>query len=187
LVDCKGWYSVGSGAGIGGDSGISLVQDVEGGASCSLGDSVNGAMEGGARELGLPNVSVLVKSPREALVEVTQSAALGVMGDALGMILWEGVPGVASLGVGLRGEPVLGGTIREAEGKLLGVEHGEVGFANSGSIGADHWLIKGEPITLVESTVRLGSIGEVWPSSSLVVSLREAQSVALGVLGDDLW
>jgi hypothetical protein len=35
-----------SGAGIGGDSGISLVQDVEGGASCSLGDSVNGAMNG---------------------------------------------------------------------------------------------------------------------------------------------
>jgi hypothetical protein len=30
---------VGSGAGIGGDNGISLVQDVEGGASFSLGDS----------------------------------------------------------------------------------------------------------------------------------------------------
>jgi hypothetical protein len=39
---------VGSGAGIGGDSGISLVQDVEGGASCFLGDPGNGAIEGGA-------------------------------------------------------------------------------------------------------------------------------------------
>jgi hypothetical protein len=52
LVQC------GSGAGIGGDSGISLVQDVEGG---SLGDSVNRAMKGGTRELGLPIGSVLVK------------------------------------------------------------------------------------------------------------------------------
>jgi hypothetical protein len=103
------------------------------------------------------------------------------------MILWEGVPGVASIGVGLRGEPVLGGFITEAEGKLLGVVAREVGFANSGSVGAELWLIKGEPMTLVESTVRLGSIGEVWPSSSLVVSLRETQSVALGVLGDELW
>jgi hypothetical protein len=34
---------VGSGAEIGGDNGISLVQDVEGGASFSLGDSVNGS------------------------------------------------------------------------------------------------------------------------------------------------
>jgi hypothetical protein len=118
---------VGSGAGIGGDSGVSLVQNVEGSASCSLGDSVNGAMEGEARELGLPIGSVLVKSPRE------------------------------------------------------------VGFANSESIGAELWLIKVEPITLVESTVRLGSICEVWPSTSLVVSLKEAQSVALGVLGDGLW
>jgi hypothetical protein len=58
LADCKGRYSVGSGAGIGGDSGISLVQDVEGG---SLGDSVNRAMKGGTRELGLPIGSVLVK------------------------------------------------------------------------------------------------------------------------------
>jgi hypothetical protein len=182
---------VGSGAGIGGDSGIALVQDVEGGASRSLGDSVNGAMKEGARELGLPNGSVLVKSPREALVEVAQSAALGVMGDSFSMILWEGVPGVASIGVGPRGEQVLGGTITEAEGKLLGVVPREVGFANSGSVGAELWLIKGEPMTLVESTVRLGSIGEVWPSSSLVsclvVSLRETQSVALGVLGDELW
>jgi hypothetical protein len=163
---------VGSGAGIGGDSGVSLFQNVEGGASCSLGDSVNGAM----MSIG----SVLI-SPREALVEVAQSAALGVMGDALSMIFWEGVPGVALLGVGLRGEPVLGGTITEAEGKLLGVVPREVGFANSV---AELWLIKGEPITLVEPTVRLGSIGEVWPTSSLV---GEAQSVALGVLGDDLW
>jgi hypothetical protein len=107
------------------------------------------------------------------------------MGDALSMILWEGVPGVASLGVGLRGEPVLGGTITEAGGKLLGVV--EVGFANSGIIGAELWLQKGEPITLVESTVRLGSIGEVWPSLSLVVSLREEKSVALGVRRDGLW
>jgi hypothetical protein len=178
---------MGSGAGIGGDNGISLVQDVEGDASCSLGDSVNGAMKGGARELGLPIGSVLVKSPREALVEVAQSAALGVMGDALSMIFWEGVPGVALLGVGLRGEPVPGGTIMEAEGKLLGVVSREVGFANSESIGAELWLIKGEPIALVESTVRLGSICEVWPSTSLVVSLKKAQSVALGVLGDGLW
>jgi hypothetical protein len=108
------------------------------------------------------------------------------MGDALGVILWKGVPGVASLGVGLRRELALGGTITEAEGKLLGVV--EVGFANSGIIGAELWLQKGEPITLVESTVGLGSIGElVWPSSSLVVSLREEQSVALGVRRDGLW
>jgi hypothetical protein len=83
------------------------------------------------------------------------------MGDALSVILWKGVPGVASFGVGLRGEPVFDGTITEAEGKLLGVVSREVGFANSGSIGAELWLIKGEPIMPVESTVRLGSIGEV--------------------------
>jgi hypothetical protein len=125
-----------------------------------------------ARELGLPLI-VLVKVPREALVEVlggslreAQSVALGVMGGALGVKLWEGVPGVASLGVGLRGEPVLGGTIREAAGKLMGVEPGEVGFTNSGYIGAQFWVISGQPITLVESTVKLGSICsefEVWP------------------------
>jgi hypothetical protein len=34
---------VGKGAGIGGDNGSSLVQDVEGGASFSIGDSVNGS------------------------------------------------------------------------------------------------------------------------------------------------
>jgi hypothetical protein len=104
-----------------------------------------------ARELGLPFGSVFVKAPREALVEVAQSAALGVMGGALSMILWEGVPGVASLG------------------KSLGVVPREVGFATEGSIGAELWLIKEEPITLVESTVRLDSIGEVWPPSILVV------------------
>jgi hypothetical protein len=43
LADCKGWYSVGKGAGVGGDNGISLVQDVEGGASFLIGDSVNGS------------------------------------------------------------------------------------------------------------------------------------------------
>jgi hypothetical protein len=80
-----------------------------------------------ARELGLPFGSVPVKVPREALVEVlggslreAQSVALGVKGDALGVIAWEGVPGVASLGVGLRGEPAFGGTAKEALGKLLG-------------------------------------------------------------------
>jgi hypothetical protein len=109
------------------------------------------------------------------------------MGDALSMILWKGVPGVASFGVGLRGEPVFDGTITEAEGKLLGVVSREVGFANSGSIGVELCLIKGEPIMPVESTVRLDSIGEVWPSSSLAVSLREAHSIALGVLGGGLW
>jgi hypothetical protein len=75
-----------------------------------------------ARKPGLPFGSVFVKAPREALVEVlggslreAQSVALGViMGDALGMILCEGVPGVASLGVGLRGEPLFGGTAKEA-------------------------------------------------------------------------
>jgi hypothetical protein len=70
------------------------------------------------RELGLPFGSVLVKVPREALVKVlggslreAQSVALGVMGDALGVILGEGAPGVASLGVGLIG----------AAGKVMGV------------------------------------------------------------------
>jgi hypothetical protein len=37
---------VGKGAGIGGDNGISLVQDVEGGASFSIGDSVDEPAEG---------------------------------------------------------------------------------------------------------------------------------------------
>jgi hypothetical protein len=116
----------------------------------------------------VPFGSVLVKALRQALVEVlggssreAQSVALDVMGDALGVIPGEGVSGVVSLGVGLRGEPVLVGTVREAADKLLGVEPGGVGFANSGSIRAELWVIYGEPITLVEPSLRLGFVGSV--------------------------
>jgi hypothetical protein len=88
-----------------------------------------------ARELGLTFGSVC-----EALVKVlggssreAQSVALGAMGDVLG--------------VGLRAE--------------LGGEPG-VGFVNKGgSIGAELWVIYGEPIALVEPFMRLGRAGSV--------------------------
>jgi hypothetical protein len=111
-----------------------------------------------------------VEVQREALVGVFGGSllraqlgvALGILVDGLGLVLvgMPEVPEVAlgrALGVGLRGKPACGGTIREALGKLLGPVSGEVGFANSGSIGAGSWALTG--------SVGNGSIGVGWPSS----------------------
>jgi hypothetical protein len=66
---------------------------------------------------------------------------VGVFVNGLGLVLVDmpevfGVASGRALGVGLRGKPACGGTTtKEALGKLLGLVPGEVGFANSGSIG----------------------------------------------------
>jgi hypothetical protein len=39
------------------------------------------------------------------------------------------------------------------------LEFGEAGIVNSGGIGAGFWVILGESVMLVESSVRLGSVG----------------------------
>jgi hypothetical protein len=118
-----------------------------------------------------------VEVQREALVGVFGGSllgaqlgvALGVLVDGLGLVLVDmpEVPGVAlgrALGVGLRGKTACAGTIKEALGKLLGLVPGEVGFANSGSIGAGLWVLTEEPSRRLDS-VGSGNIGVGWPSS----------------------
>jgi hypothetical protein len=118
-----------------------------------------------------------VEVQREALVGVFGGSplraqlgvSLGILVDGLRLVLVDmpEVPSVAlgrALGVGLRGKPACGGTIREALGKLLGPVSGEVGFANSGSIGAGSWVLTEGPSRRLGS-VGNGNIGVGWPSS----------------------